>query len=220
VGPRSTTEAPDKPITKWGDRAGRRRDILAAARAQIDGGGYLALNMRDIAAGAGVSPGTLYSYFATKEEIFATLYAEAIEAHTERIRPICEAATELETTIFELTIEYLDLYTHYGRYFTLWSSVVADHAGADQRLPADLSSALRAATVNQAAVVHSGLERAATAGGRRLRDEAVAMSFLWSMQNGIGDHVTSQRRKLTPVSTDELVRYAAKTLAAGMTEPA
>src|SRR5689334_21205304 len=97
------------PKTKWGDREGRRRDILAAARVQMADGGYLALNMRDIARGAGVSPGTLYSYFATKEEIFATLYAEAIEEHNERIEPICAEATDLVALLTELASAYLEL---------------------------------------------------------------------------------------------------------------
>ena len=75
--------------TRWGDREGRRRDILDAAREQMAEGGYLALNMRDLARRASVSPGTLYQYFSTKEEIFATLYAEAIEAHNAQLAPIC-----------------------------------------------------------------------------------------------------------------------------------
>ena len=83
-------------------------------------GGYLALNMRDLARRAGVSPGTLYSYFATKEEIFATLYAEAIEEHNDRIEPICANATDVEALLAELATAYLDLYSAYGRYFTMW----------------------------------------------------------------------------------------------------
>src|SRR5689334_22984946 len=76
------------PKTKWGDRVQRRADILDAARACIAGPGYLALNMRDLAAAAGVSPATLYSYFANKEELFATLYAEAIRGHTDTLRSV------------------------------------------------------------------------------------------------------------------------------------
>src|SRR5262249_35355569 len=55
--------------TKWGDREQRRADILDAARAHIASAGYLSLNMRDLAANAGVSPGTLYSSFPTKEAL-------------------------------------------------------------------------------------------------------------------------------------------------------
>ena len=105
---------------------------------------------------------------------------------------------------------YLDLYATYGRYFTLWSAVVAERAAADDRLPPELSAALRRPpTVEQAALVRDGLERAAATDGRRLREPGVAMSLLWSVQTGIGDHVTSQRGKLSPLTTEELVRYAA-----------
>jgi AcrR family transcriptional regulator len=211
------------PKTKWGDREGRRRDILAAARAQMAAGGYLALNMRDIASRAGVSPGTLYSYFATKEEIFATLYAEAIEAHNDRIAPICAGADDLEAFLVDIATAYLDLYAAYGRYFTMWSALLAeghrDRPDDETALPPALGESLRAATFDQGALVLSTIRRlAATEGPPRVRlvDDPVVMTFLWSVLNGLGDHVTSGRRHLTPFSADDLVRFAARTLAAGL----
>lgn len=188
----------------------------------MDEGGYLALNMRNIARGAGVSPGTLYSYFATKEEIFATLYAEAIEAHNERVAPLCERASDLESLLVELATAYLDLYSSYGRYFTLWSALLADAADptdidrAGSPLPAELSRALRAATVRQGELVGSAIRRLTPADGPAVTDEAATMTFLWAVLNGLGDHVTSGRRRLTPVSTDELIARAARTLATGL----
>lgn len=221
----STTKAAARrgtaaPKTKWGDREGRRRDILDAARRQMAAGGYLALNMRDIARGAGVSPGTLYSYFATKEEIFATLYAEAIEAHNERIVPLCDRATDLESLLVDLATAYLDLYGSYGRYFTMWSALLAEGDGAKGPLPPELGTALREATFRHGDVVRSALRRVAAAEGRSLVDEPKVMPFLWAVMNGIGDHVTSDRRHLSALTSDDLIRYAARTLAAGLTAPA
>lgn len=215
----SSTASASPPLakTRWGDREGRRRDILAAARAQIEGAGYLKLNMRDVAAGAGVSPGTLYSYFATKEEIFATLYADAIERHNERIVPLCEQADDLERLLADLAGAYLDLYASYGRYFTLWSALQAESDAADSPLPPELGAALRAATFRQGDLVLAGLRRSAAAGGRTLTDDPRALTFLWTVLNGLGDHVTSGRRHLTPFSTDDLVAFAAHTIATGIT---
>jgi len=144
--------------TKWGDREGRRRDILDAARLQMRDGGYVELNMRDIARGAGVSPGTLYQYFSTKEEIFATLYAEAIEAHTARLAPVCEQADDLEAFLVEVATAYLDLYAAYGRHFTTWSAVMAEstvgsEAAQVSPLPRELSLRLRSATYDQAVLI-------------------------------------------------------------------
>lgn len=226
-GPRTAVKTPKArgakvkgaPATKWGDREGRRRDILAAARQQMAEGGYLALSMREVARGAGVSPGTLYSYFATKEEIFATLYAEAIEEHNRRIEPICAGASDLEALLAALATANLDLYAAYGRYFTLWSALVAEGTDHDPPLPVGLVKALRRATFRQGDLVRSSLERVAASHGVELVDPPKVLPLLWSVFNGIADHVTSERRHLSPVTADELITYAVQTIAAGITRP-
>lgn len=214
---RTTKKAP----TKWGDREGRRRDILDAAQRQMAEGGYLALNMRDIARGAGVSPGTLYQYFSTKEEIFATLYAAAIEAHNARIEPICLEATELEAFLADVAVAYLDLYTTYGRYFTLWSALVSEGGGDEAGLPEELARQLRHATFAGTDLLVATMRRVVgPAEEPRLIDQPLALTLLWTMLNGIGDHLTSERRHLTPYTGDELIAFTARTLAAGLITPA
>src|SRR4051812_16119226 len=78
--------------TQWGDGEGRRRDILAAARRLLERDGYEALNIRDVARGAGVSPGTVYTYFGSREQLFATLYAERLQALDAELGPLCARA--------------------------------------------------------------------------------------------------------------------------------
>ena len=224
VSPASTSRASTrsaKPApTKWGDREGRTRDILDAARRQMQGGGYVQLNMRDIARGAGVSPGTLYQYFSTKEEIFATLYAEAIEDHTARLVPVCEHADDLEGFLVEVATAYLDLYAAYGRHFTTWSAVMSESTAAEagdlSPMPSELSTRLRTATYDQAVLIVTTMRRIASGRGHRLVDEPQAMPMLWAVLNGLADHVTSERHKLTRFSIDELIAFAARTLAAGL----
>jgi AcrR family transcriptional regulator len=219
----TTAAARRRSKTKWGDLEGRRRDILDAARGQMAAEGFLGLNMRDIARGAGVSPGTLYQYFSTKEEIFATLYAEAIEAHNERIEPLCREATDLEALLRELATAGLDLFGSYGRYFTMWSALQAESDAHDSPLPPDLSRALRDATAAQGQLVLTAMRRVAPRDpgvAPRLLDDPRALTFVWHTFNGLGDHVTTDRRHLTPFSTDELVAYAARAVAAGLLAPA
>lgn len=204
--------------TRWGDRAGRRRDILHAARTQIAESGYLALNMRDIAAGAGVSSGTLYSYFSTKEEIFVTLYAEAVEAHTDSLVPMCEAAPDLETFIVGLFTSYLDVYASYGRHFSLWTAVVADppSGGADGPvLPSELTRALRKATVRQGRLVTETLKRL-TPGHHVAGETRRRQALVWATMSGVCEHLTSDRHLLSGVEAEELIAYTARTLAAGL----
>ena len=211
--------APSKAPTKWGDREQRRVDILDAARTRIAADGYLALSMRDLAAGAGVSPATLYSYFATKEELFATLYAEAIRAHTQWYRTLADRDLHLAPLLAESIEGYLDLYRTYGRHFTLWSAMRHDADPAVARVPNDLVVELRTATVEHNRVQRDAIAAAAALDDRRIVDDRLVPSFLWSCVNGLADHVTSERGLLDPFPTAELITFAAERLAVAISDP-
>jgi AcrR family transcriptional regulator len=57
-------------------RAARRDQIIAAALACFARAGYHATTMADVAAQAGVSKGTPYLYFESKEALFIALHEE------------------------------------------------------------------------------------------------------------------------------------------------
>jgi AcrR family transcriptional regulator len=224
----ATPKQRHRAVTKWGDREQRRIDILDAARSRIADGGYLSLNMRDLAAGAGVSPGTLYSYFATKEELFATLYAEAIRRFTDEFAPVLEAGLDLPGLLAEIVGRYLDLYRTYGRHFTLWSAMRHDvrpdvRSDADDvaaaGFPPELIVELREATRDHNRLQMRAVREAAARDGREVVDEKLVPSFLWSAFNGLADHLTSERHKLDPFPGERLVRFAAERLALAITEP-
>ena len=205
--------------TKWGDRPARRADILGAARARITEAGYLACSMRDIAADAGVSPATLYSYFATKEELFATLYAEAIRAHTEALRPVVAGGHDLATLLAMVIEEYLGLYRSFGRHFTLWSTIRHDANADSAPFPKDLIIELRGATLENNRLLTDGIRAAAQRNRRHIVDERLVPSFLWSALNGFADHFTSERRSLDGFPSERLIEFAARRLAIAITEP-
>jgi TetR/AcrR family transcriptional regulator, mexJK operon transcriptional repressor len=56
--------------------AEKRRQIIEGAAALFTRHGYEGASMADIAAGAGVSKGTLYNYFACKSDLFAAFVGE------------------------------------------------------------------------------------------------------------------------------------------------
>jgi AcrR family transcriptional regulator len=71
----------------------RPQEILDAALAEFAARGFAAARMEDIAARAGVTKGTLYLYFASKEELFKSLVRESIGAVI--------AARQAEADLFE-----------------------------------------------------------------------------------------------------------------------
>lgn len=67
------------------DKQARQDAILAAAERLFDRQDYASLRMDDIAREAGLAKGTLYLYFATKEEVFLALESRAIGAWLDRL---------------------------------------------------------------------------------------------------------------------------------------
>jgi len=61
------------------DSADTHRRILAAARARFAADGYRATTNRLIADDVGITPGALYHYVASKAELYAAVYTDAID---------------------------------------------------------------------------------------------------------------------------------------------
>jgi AcrR family transcriptional regulator len=74
--------APDTPAP---DGGAKRRQIMEGARAVFLGDGFDGASMNDIARAAGVSKGTLYVYFDSKEQLFEALIREARDQQAERL---------------------------------------------------------------------------------------------------------------------------------------
>lgn len=68
------------------DKAARRADILAAARALFIEDGRQLPSAAQIAQAAGLAKGTVYLYFKTKEEIFVALLAEDFAGLLQAVR--------------------------------------------------------------------------------------------------------------------------------------
>lgn len=67
----------DPPVTRRGVKT--RAALVTAARTVFERDGYLDTRLADIAREAGCATGSFYTYFASKEEVFAAVLAEAQE---------------------------------------------------------------------------------------------------------------------------------------------
>lgn len=61
------------------DKEKRRQNFLEAAAGLFEAGDYSSVTMSQIAAQAGLSKGTVYLYFKSKEELFLQLLVDALE---------------------------------------------------------------------------------------------------------------------------------------------
>lgn len=67
------------------DGGAKRRQVIDGARAVFLSAGFDGASMNDIARAAGVSKGTLYAYFESKEQLFEALVREDREQQAERL---------------------------------------------------------------------------------------------------------------------------------------
>jgi AcrR family transcriptional regulator len=67
------------------DGGAKRRQIMDGARTVFLSGGFDGASMNDVARAAGVSKGTIYSYFDSKEQLFEALVREDKHQQAERL---------------------------------------------------------------------------------------------------------------------------------------
>lgn len=76
------------------ERDRRRAEVLAAARQVLTENGYEALTMNAIAARAGASKETLYSWFGSRESVVKAVIAEHADTSAERVVAALDHAVE------------------------------------------------------------------------------------------------------------------------------
>jgi len=82
---RSTAEDPNRAAPLPRARAARRDGIVRAAMRLLMDSDYEDIQMRDVAEQSGVALGTLYRYFASKEQLFAAVQLEWVERLHRRV---------------------------------------------------------------------------------------------------------------------------------------
>ena len=80
----------------------KQRDIAEAATRLFIEQGYAPVSMDAIARAAGVSKATLYSYFASKERLFANLVGVACSRSGAALGPLADGSADLRATLTEL----------------------------------------------------------------------------------------------------------------------
>jgi AcrR family transcriptional regulator len=89
-----------QPAPRWRRRkAARPAEIVAAAYAIFSERGYAAARLEDVAARAGVSKGTLYLYYANKEELFKAVVRTSIAPLIVETRAVIESSSQDSATL-------------------------------------------------------------------------------------------------------------------------
>ncbi len=193
VEPSPATDGKAPPLT---DRGRRTRDnLLAAGRRVFEERGYTATRMSDIAAAAGVSHGTVYTWFGDKESLLRAL-VDDIVTEVFAALAIGDEVPDPERRMLEANRRYLAAYRRHGRML----EVVEEAAATDARYRDALAGVRRD---HVARVTHdiARLQRAGVADADV--DSAVAAGALCAMVEGFGRHWYGRGEQSASAHDDE-----------------
>ncbi|WP_394834595.1 TetR/AcrR family transcriptional regulator [Pendulispora rubella] len=204
-----------RPKTKWGDREARLRDICRAGAEALAKEGYANLNMRTVAEGARVSLGTLYTYFTSKEELFAVLYADRLEHLVAEMALSCAGAKTPQEVLVIVAERYFEVYAVFGRELNIVSLV------AGEELEAEIAPAVVGRLVSAARQVFATAWTAVARLDPSIADfseaqRLLAVRLVWATMVGLADHVSGVRQRLHAGTRRELTEFAARVLVAGL----
>lgn len=137
----------ETPTRREQQRLERRQQILEAALAVFSERGFHASNVSDVAAAAGVSQGTIYWYFESKEELFTAavlsyfdefgrdtlLFVEGPGSCTAKLRELGRAMAGLADGaegLFTLFLEYWASSARREEVGRLWASILTEYKDA------------------------------------------------------------------------------------------
>ena len=176
------------------ERGRRTRDrLVASARVVFEDRGFDATRMSDIAAAAGVSHGTVYTWFPTKEDV---LHA-AVDSITEEMYDVLSTPdiTDPIERISVANARYLEVHRQTARLM----EVVAQAAVNDASFRAVLTG-LRSTHVDRVAKTIEKLQRDGHAVGTL--DPRISAAALCAMVEGFARHWMGGAGELGPVAPE------------------
>lgn len=194
----------------WGDGEGRRRDILASAERLLEESGYAALTMRAIAAGAGVSSGTVYQYFGGKEDVFVALTARRLEQVQATLREV-DREIGIAAVLREILPQVTELWRKLGRSAPQWEAKAIASGRRSNGMTAS-------ATIYQETLrtLARTLRETAEACGLTLIDDPALPHWVWDALIGVADDLLLGGSRQGRVRPDRLIEFATEAIERGI----
>lgn len=189
----------------------RRAEILAAAARRFAASGFHGASMKAICAEVGMSPGSIYHYFPSKEAIIAAIVAED-RAQIRREVEAAAAAPDMASALADRLLAYLrHLEAEDGRELRLMLEVTAELARN-----ADLADAARAAETGLRAAVARVLAAAQAAGRIAAdRDPDLLAGLLLALADGLVWRLAYDDRSALDAGADALAAALAALVGEG-----
>ena len=116
------------PARKSGDK---RQAILHAAEKTFGANGYAAATMEQIAIDAGISKGSIYNYFRSKQDLFMELFAQSVAGDEAQVDTLLNEPTAAGQKIERLLDIWFKSFEHYQKigalFLEYWATAAREH---------------------------------------------------------------------------------------------
>ncbi len=168
------------------EKAQRRQDILDAARQEFFERGFHRPTVDDVASRAELSKGTIYLYFASKEEILAHLLLEGLSLLLSQLQAACHTPDSLqdpERACRALANAYLHFCRSNPSYFRL--IMAFDRGRFEGSISPELHQQVLDKSLRGLALVAQTIEAGVRAGDFCVEDPWQAAGSVWAALNGV-----------------------------------
>jgi AcrR family transcriptional regulator len=209
--PTQAAVAPRPTHPDGNDDGAKRRQIMDGARAVFLAQGFDAASMGEIARAAGVSKGTLYVYFESKEQLFQSIVHEQCQAQAEGLFDLDPDDGDVEAVLTRLGIGFIKFLCQPGKASPLRTVIaIAD------RMPEIGKQFYEAGPACGIAILASYIKAQVDAGTLAVEDcEIASAQFLDSCQSTLFKPVLFNFAPPPPLERIEhVVRIAVRTFLA------
>ena len=116
------------PARKSGDK---RQAILNAAEKTFGANGYAAATMEQIAVDAGISKGSIYNYFRSKQDLFMELFAQSVAGDEAQVDTLLDQSIPASRKIEALLDIWFKSFEHYQKigalFLEYWATAAREH---------------------------------------------------------------------------------------------
>lgn len=167
------------------EKAQRRQEILDAARQEFFERGFHGPTVDDVAARAQVSKGTIYLYFASKEDILAHLLLEGLDVLLAQMASVgsCQSPASPQPALRALANAYLDFCRSYPNYFRL--IMAFDRGRFEELIAHDLYQEILDKSLLGLDLVAQAIRRGQQARVFQVDDPWQAAGSTWAALNGV-----------------------------------
>lgn len=165
-------------------RIGRRRaEILEAAKALFLARDYTSVSIDEIANAAAFSRATVYTYFATKQDIYLAIVSNDLDTLVDGMTQAFDEMRSLRENLTRMVQAYMAYFIDHPEYFTTMSFFFLP--GRREGIPPEAKNRVDARLAEGIASIRIAIELAIARGEARHIDAQAATLSLWGQWMGI-----------------------------------